>query len=118
MSDLRRRAVERVWPGRQAAFEVLGGGITNHNLKVEVDGERFVLRVAGKDTACSGSTARSSSRRPKLPQRSASGPEVVAFVEPEGWLVTRFVAGAIPPLERMREPVMLGPYRRRAARVS
>ncbi|HET8968168.1 MAG TPA: hypothetical protein VFN06_01925, partial [Gaiellaceae bacterium] len=42
--------VERVWPGRAARFEVLGGGITNHNLKVEVDGERFVLRVAGKDT--------------------------------------------------------------------
>ncbi len=32
--------VERVWPGRDARFEVLGGGITNHNLKVEVDGER------------------------------------------------------------------------------
>ena len=42
--------VERVWPGRGARFEVLGGGITNHNLKVEVDGEYFVLRVAGKDT--------------------------------------------------------------------
>ena len=24
------------------------------------------------------------------------GPEVVAFVEPEGWLVTRFIEGAIP----------------------
>jgi len=32
---------------------------------------------------------------------------VVAFLEPEGWLVTRFVAGEIPPLERMREPEQL-----------
>ena len=30
--------VERVWPGRGARFEPLGGGITNHNLMVEVDG--------------------------------------------------------------------------------
>ena len=43
-------AVERVWPGQEAQVEILGGGITNHNLKVEVDGEVFVLRVAGKDT--------------------------------------------------------------------
>ncbi len=43
-------AVERVWPGQETHVEVLGGGITNHNLKVEVDGEVFVLRVAGKDT--------------------------------------------------------------------
>jgi thiamine kinase-like enzyme len=34
-------------------------------------------------------------------------PEVVAFVEPEGWLVARFVDGAIPAPERMREPAML-----------
>ena len=71
MSDF-AGAVERVWPGREARVEVLGGGITNHNLKVEVDGEAFVLRVAGKEPACSGSTVLSSSRRPKRPQRSAS----------------------------------------------
>ena len=32
---------------------------------------------------------------------------MVAFVEPEGWLVTRFVEGATPSVERMREPEML-----------
>ena len=29
------------------------------------------------------------------------GPEVVEFVGPEGWLVTRFVEGAIPRIVRM-----------------
>ena len=44
-------AVARVWPGREARWEVLGGGITNHNLKVELeDGEVYVLRIAGRDT--------------------------------------------------------------------
>jgi thiamine kinase-like enzyme len=32
---------------------------------------------------------------------------VVDFVEPEGWLVTRFIKGEIPPLEVMREPATL-----------
>ena len=49
-----QEAVERVWPDREARVEVLGGGITNHNLKVEVDGELYVLRVAGKDTGLLG----------------------------------------------------------------
>jgi thiamine kinase-like enzyme len=100
-------AVERVWPGRQARVEVLGGGITNHNLKVEVDGERFVLRVAGKGTNLLGIDRHVELEATKAAAELGIGPEVVAFVEPEGWLVTRFVDGEIPPLERMREPEML-----------
>ncbi len=99
--------VERVWPGRGARFEVLGGGITNHNLKVEVDGERFVLRVAGKDTNLLGIDRRVELAATQAAAAAGIGPEVVAFVEPEGWLVTRFVEGATPPPERMREPDVL-----------
>ena len=40
--------VERVWPGREARVEVLGGGITNHNLKVTLDDGVYVLRIAGR----------------------------------------------------------------------
>src|SRR4029079_14188882 len=40
------------------------------------------------------------------------GPEVIAFVQPEGWLVTRFIEGEIVSVERMREP---GAIRRVAA---
>jgi thiamine kinase-like enzyme len=99
--------VERVWPGRAARFEVLGGGITNHNLKVEVDGERFVLRVAGKDTSLLGIDRTVELAATRAAAALGIGPEVVEFVEPEGWLVTRFVEGAIPALESMREPGML-----------
>ena len=106
MSDF-AGAVERVWPGREARVEVLGGGITNHNLKIEVDGEAFVLRVAGKDTGLLGIDRTVELAATEAAAALGIGPEVVAFVEPEGWLVTRFVAGAIPPLERMREPQML-----------
>ena len=86
---------------------MLGGGITNHNLKVEVDGEPFVLRVAGKDTGLLGIDRSVELAATEAAAALGIGPEVVAFVEPEGWLVTRFVDGAIPPLERMREPEML-----------
>jgi thiamine kinase-like enzyme len=99
--------VERVWPGRAARFEVLGGGITNHNLKVEVDGERFVLRVAGKDTSLLGIDRTVELAATRAAATLGIGPGVVEFVEPEGWLVTRFIDGEIPALERMGEPAML-----------
>ena len=99
--------VERVWPGRSARFEVLGGGITNHNLRVDVDGEHFVLRVAGKDTNLLGIDRTVELAATEAAAALGIGPEVVFFVEPEGWLVTRFVDGEIPSLERMREPEML-----------
>jgi thiamine kinase-like enzyme len=102
-----RDEVERVWPGRDARVEVLGGGITNHNLKVHVDGESFVLRVAGKDTGLLGIDRSVELAATEAAARLGIGPEVVAFVEPEGWLVTRFVDGAIPSMESMCEPSTL-----------
>jgi hypothetical protein len=46
--------VEQLWPGREPVVEPLGGGITNHNFKVTVGGEVFVLRIGGKDTGLLG----------------------------------------------------------------
>ena len=106
MSDF-SRAVERVWPGRAASWEVLGGGITNHNVKVEVDGETYVLRVAGKDTDLLGIDRHVEVEATRAAAALGIGPEVVEFLEPEGWLVTRFIEGGIPPLEVMRGPAML-----------
>jgi thiamine kinase-like enzyme len=99
--------VERVWPARGARFEVLGGGITNHNLKVEVDGERYVLRVAGKGTNLLGIDRVVEVAATEAAAALGIGPAVVEFVEPEGWLVTRFIEGGIPSVERMRQPNML-----------
>ena len=97
--------VERVWPGRTARVSILGGGITNHNLKVELDsGDTFVLRIAGRNTSELG-IDRSVEHEASLAAAAVGvGPEVVAFVEPEGYLVTRFIEGEIVPVERMREP--------------
>jgi thiamine kinase-like enzyme len=100
-------AVERVWPGRAARFEVLGGGITNHNVKVELDGEVYVLRVAGKGTGLLGIDRQVEHDATVAAAALGIGPEVVAFVEPEGWLVTRFIEGEPIPVERMHEPESL-----------
>ena len=97
----------RVWPGRELVLEPLGGGITNRNFKVEVDGESFVLRIGGKDTALLGIDRHAEHAATQVAAKLGIAPEVVAFLEPEGFLVTRFVEGRPLPPEEMREPDVL-----------
>ncbi len=92
----------RVWPGREVELEPLGGGITNRNFKVAVGGETFVLRIGGKDTALLGIDRDAEHAASLVAADLEIGPEVVAFVEPEGSLITRFVAGSPLPVEEMR----------------
>jgi thiamine kinase-like enzyme len=96
--------VARVWPGRSAQVEALGGGITNHNFKVDVDGEAFVLRVGGKDTDLLGIDRFVEHGASRVAAALGIGPAVAAFVEPEGYLVTRFIGGEPIPPEKMRQP--------------
>lgn len=100
--------VARVWPGREATVEVLGGGITNHNFKVTLDDGVYVLRIAGRDTALLGIDRNVEHQASLAAAAVGVGPEVIAFVEPEGYLVTRFIEGKIVPLERMREGETIG----------
>ena len=98
-------AVERLWPGRQARLEVLGGGITNHNVRIDLDdGSAYVLRVTGRDTELLGIDRRAELEATRAAAAVGVGPEVVGFLEPEGWLVTRFIVGSVPPVERLRSP--------------
>ena len=96
--------VERVWPGREAAIEVLGGGITNRNFKVTLDDGSYVLRIGGKDTELLGIDRRAEHEASLAAAAVGVGPEVVAFVEPEGYLVTRFIDGTVVVPAAMREP--------------
>jgi thiamine kinase-like enzyme len=86
---------ERVWPGLDVSVEPLGGGITNRNFRVEAAGEEFVLRIGGKDTELLGIDRGAEHAASCVAAELGLGPEVVAFVEPEGYLVTRYVDGEV-----------------------
>jgi thiamine kinase-like enzyme len=101
------RIAQRVWPGRRLTIEPLGGGITNRNFRVDCEGQLYVLRIGGKDTHLLGIDRRAEHRAASVAASLGVGPEVVAFVEPEGYLVTRFVEGSPVPLEEMRRPDVL-----------
>jgi thiamine kinase-like enzyme len=108
-----RPIVERLWPVADTEIEPLGGGITNHNFRVVVGGEIFVLRIGGKDTGLLGIDRRNEHQASQAAARAGVAPEVVGFVEPQGYLVTRFVTGRPIPPGEMRRPANL----ERAARL-
>ena len=87
------QAVERLWPGQAVDVEPLGGGITNHNFRVSVDGEELVLRIGGKDTSLLGIDREHEHEAALLAARLGIGPEVARFAD--GLLVTRFVEGEV-----------------------
>jgi thiamine kinase-like enzyme len=108
-----RAIAERIWPGRDLVIAELGGGITNRNFKVIVDGEAFVLRVGGKDTELLGIDRAVEHGASLVAAEAGIGPDVVAFLEPEGYLVTRFITGRSVSVEEMRRSDVLA----RVARV-
>src|ERR671931_2485031 len=99
-----REIAERLWPGGVRSLEPLGGGITNRNFRVDVDGEgSLVLRIGGKDTALLGIDRHVEHAASRAASALGLGPDVVAFVEPEGYLVTRYVDGVAPSAAEIRE---------------
>jgi thiamine kinase-like enzyme len=96
--------VARVWPDERAEIELLGGGITNHNFKVAVPSGVFVLRIGGKDTALLGIDREVEHQATLAAAAVGVGPEVLRFIEPEGYLVTRYIDGRPVPPEEMRRP--------------
>ena len=91
------RAMQRVpdLAGRELEFSPLSGGITNRNFLVTAAGarDRFVLRLAGNDTHLLGISREVEHAATVTAAGVGVGPEVVAFVRPEGYLVTKFIVG-------------------------
>ncbi len=81
-----------------------------------------MLRVAGKDTDLLGIDRTVELAATRAAAAVGVGPEVVDFVEPEGWLVTRFIEGFDPSARaspragaaraRRRDAACLPPRRR------
>src|SRR6185436_2795445 len=90
----------------ELTFVPLSGGITNRNFLVSgaADGSRYVVRLAGNDTHLLGISREVEHAATVAAAGVGVGPEVIAFVRPEGYLVTRFIEGRPIPEAEMRTP--------------
>ena len=82
----------------------LEGGITNRNYRVDVGNDSFHLRLAGENTSMLGIDRECEYQAALIAGQTGIGPEVVYFIEPEGYLVTRFIHGRPILPQELRQP--------------
>ena len=82
----------------------LDGGITNSNFRVDVGGESFALRIAGADTDMLGINREYEHAANLAAGKLGIAPEVIYVIQPEGYLVTRFIAARTFPPEEITQP--------------
>ncbi len=108
LRDHLTRAMQRVpeLAGRELSFTALTGGITNRNFLVVAEGtaDRYVIRLAGNDTHLLGISREVEHAATVAAAGVGVGPEVVAFVRPEGYLVTKFIVGQPVSDEAVHRP--------------
>jgi len=105
------RAMQKVpdLAGRELTLTPLSGGITNRNFRVDAAGtaDRWVIRLAGNDTHLLGISREVEHAATVAAAGVGVGPEVTAFIRPEGYLVTRFIVGSPVSNESVRLPQTL-----------
>jgi thiamine kinase-like enzyme len=91
--------------GRDLTLTALSGGITNRNFLVTVPAapDRYVIRLAGNDTHLLGISREVEHAATVAAAGVGVGPEVTAFIRPEGYLVTRFIEGSPVSDEAVRQ---------------
>jgi thiamine kinase-like enzyme len=83
---------------------LLRGGMTNQNYRVDVGNKSYALRISGDKTELLGINREFEYRTQLIAGELGFAPEAVAFIEPEGYLVTRFIEGRPIPPEELRQP--------------
>ncbi|MFT3894777.1 MAG: choline/ethanolamine kinase family protein [Anaerolineales bacterium] len=79
----------------------LSGGITNRDFKITVNGESFVLRLGGNETTFLGIDRKVEYECSRLAAQVGVAPEPIAFLDPEGYILARFIAGKTIPAEEI-----------------
>jgi thiamine kinase-like enzyme len=104
------QALQRVpaWQGQSnLKSSFLSGGITNLNYRVETGDGSFVLRIGGEDSELLGITREAEYAAHSAAAQIGLAPEVLYFIRPEGYLVTRFIQGRPIPPEEIRQPATI-----------
>jgi thiamine kinase-like enzyme len=92
------------WQGLENIQAKQIAGLTNINYRVTVNGECFVLRVSGQNTERLGINRAHELAALRSAALSGLGPEVVAYLPPEGHLVTHWVEGRHWDAQEYRTP--------------
>lgn len=104
MDDIVRRSIEKIpfLKGKKdLKISKLGGGLSNLNYKIEDEKGAYVLRITGENTDKLGINRDVEYMATKKAGELGIGAEVMYYIKPERYLVTRFIKGTILEPENM-----------------
>ena len=86
-------ALVSLWKGRKPAVSRLSGGLTNENYLVEVDGQKYVMRIPGQSTELLSIDRANEVFNTKAAATTGIGPRVLEHIPGLDALVLEFVPG-------------------------
>ena len=95
-----------LWKGRHPRLSVLSGGLTNENYLVEVDAERYVMRLPGQSTELLSIDRESEVYNTKAAATTGIGPKVLEHVAGLDVMVLEFIAGTTMSARTLQSPEM------------
>ena len=95
-----------LWHGREVDISPLSGGLTNENYVVDVDGDRYVMRVPGRSTELLAIDRENEVRNTKAAATTGIGPKVLEHVPGADVMVLEFIAGETMSPKALRAPGM------------
>ena len=82
-----------LWSGREVRISALSGGLTNENYLVEVEGNRYVMRLPGQSTELLSIDRENEVYNTKAAATTGIGPQVVEHVAGLDVMVLEFIPG-------------------------
>jgi len=91
-----------LWRGRKVEVSPLSGGLTNENYLVEVEGERYVMRLPGQSTELLSIDRENEVFNTKAAAETGIGPRVLEHVPGIDVMVLEFIPGATMSAETLQ----------------
>jgi thiamine kinase-like enzyme len=95
-----------VWRDRVTTFSELSGGLTNSNYLVDVEGDRYVVRIPGASTELLAVDRENERYNAAAASTTGVSPRIVEVLEDVDVMVIAYVEGTTMSSERLREPEM------------
>ncbi|MBI3552221.1 MAG: phosphotransferase [Elusimicrobia bacterium] len=95
------------WSKERLRINVLKGGLTNRNFKIEAEDGAFVLKLDGKETAVLGIDRKNENTCASIAAGLGVGPQVYHYLPAERSFVTRFIEGEPVSPQAASQPAML-----------
>jgi thiamine kinase-like enzyme len=94
------------WSGRRVDVSSVGGGLTNTNFRVEIDGRPYFVRIPGESTELLAVDRANEIYNARAASETGVAPKLIHVLPDDDVMVFEFIAGETMSADRLRAPGM------------